>query len=62
MSLGVTAEYGRIGDVTHGTTNLQGRHGNAVYLAVDTPLGPVYFAYGRASSANQAFYLFLGLP
>jgi len=62
MSLGVTAEYGRIGDVTHGTTNLQGRHGNAVYLAVDTTLGPVYFAYGRASSANQAFYLFLGLP
>jgi NTE family protein len=62
MSLGASAEVGRIGDVTNGTTNLQTRHGNAVYLAVDTPLGPIYLAYGRASSANQAFYLFLGLP
>ena len=40
----------------------QTRHGNAIYLAVDTPLGPVYLGYGRASSANQAVYLFLGLP
>ena len=68
VSLGVSAETGRIDHVltatSAGVTTSSSRtlYGNAVYLAVDTPLGPIYLAYGRASSANQAFYLFLGLP
>ena len=60
--VGVSTEAGRIDNVVSGLTAPRTLHGNAVYLAADTPLGPVYFAYGRASSANQAFYLFLGLP
>jgi NTE family protein len=62
MYVGVSTEAGRIDNVVSGLTASRTLYGNAVYLAVDTPLGPVYFAYGRASSANQAFYLFLGLP
>ncbi len=60
VSLGVSAEVGRL---TSGLGNQpQTRHGNAIYIAADTPLGPVYLGYGRASSANQAVYLYLGLP
>jgi NTE family protein len=61
--VGVSAEAGRIDkNAVLGLTAPRTLYGNALYLAADTPLGPVYFAYGRASSANQAFYLFLGLP
>ena len=62
MSVGVSTEVGRIGDLARAEPRDQTRHGNAIYLAVDTPLGPVYLGYGRANSANQAVYLFLGLP
>lgn len=62
MSLGLSAEAGRIGDATTDPAALKTRYGSAIYLAVDTPLGPVYLAYGRANSANQAVYIFLGLP
>jgi NTE family protein len=58
---GVSAEAGRVGTALDGTTPAT-LHGNAIYVAVDTPIGPLYFAYGRASSSNQAVYLFLGQP
>ena len=28
----------------------------------DSPLGPVYLAFGRGDSKNQAVYFFLGRP
>jgi NTE family protein len=62
MSVGVSAEVGRIGDEVRGPNAAETRHGNAVFVVVDTFLGPVYLAYGRASSSNQAVYLFLGQP
>jgi len=63
VSLGISTEAGHVDRVVTPDGLLPRTfHGNAVYLAVDTPLGPVYFGYGRASSANQAIYLFLGLP
>ncbi|MDP2784453.1 MAG: patatin-like phospholipase family protein [Sulfurimicrobium sp.] len=34
----------------------------AVFLATDSPIGPVYFGYGRAVDGNSSFYLYLGLP
>jgi len=61
LFVGVSAEAGRIGTVLAGEAATV-RHGNSIYLAVDTPIGPLYIAYGRASSANQAVYLFLGQP
>jgi NTE family protein len=33
-----------------------------VFLAADTFLGPVYFAYGRATGGQSSFYLLLGRP
>jgi NTE family protein len=38
------------------------RVGASLYFAFDTPLGPVYLAYGHGEGSNQAVYLFLGQP
>ena len=32
----------------------------SVFLGADTPVGPVYTAYGYAEGGNRAFYIFLG--
>ena len=62
MSVGVSGEMGRIGDEVQGPNAAATRHGNALFVVVDTFLGPLYLAYGRANSSNQAVYLFLGQP
>jgi NTE family protein len=60
--VGVSLEAGRIGDSVAGATRSSLRRGNALYFAFDTPLGPVYLAYGRGDGGNQAAYFFLGQP
>ncbi|HEX8009960.1 MAG TPA: patatin-like phospholipase family protein [Casimicrobiaceae bacterium] len=34
----------------------------SVFLGADTPIGPLYFGYGRAADRNSSFYLFPGRP
>ena len=34
----------------------------SVFLAADTFLGPFYVAYGRTSSGESSWYIFLGRP
>ncbi|WP_042880372.1 patatin-like phospholipase family protein [Cupriavidus necator] len=34
----------------------------SVFLALDSPLGPLYLAYGRAAARTYSFYLYLGKP
>ena len=34
----------------------------AVFIGADTPFGPFYIGYGRATDGNQSAYLFLGRP
>jgi NTE family protein len=34
----------------------------SVFVAADTALGPLYFAYGRATGGASSFYLYLGRP
>jgi NTE family protein len=34
----------------------------SLFLAADTPLGPVYLAYGIAQDGNRTVYFYLGLP
>ena len=34
--------------------------GGSIWVGADTPIGPVYLAYGRAETHDDAFYLFLG--
>jgi NTE family protein len=38
------------------------RRAGSIFLGIDTPLGPAYVAYGRASGGSGAAYLFLGRP
>ncbi len=38
------------------------RGAGSIYLAVDSPIGPIYFAYGRAGGSVQSIYLSLGWP
>jgi NTE family protein len=33
-----------------------------VFLAADTPLGPVYLGYGIGEGDNRSIYFFLGRP
>jgi NTE family protein len=34
----------------------------STFVGADTPLGPLYGAYGRSEGGEQAVYLFLGKP
>ena len=36
--------------------------GASVIFAADTPLGPAYLGYGRASGGNSNLYFYLGMP
>jgi NTE family protein len=60
--LGVSMEVGRIGDGVTGAGSAATRYGNALYFAFDTPVGPMYIAYGRGDHNNQSAYFFLGRP
>jgi NTE family protein len=60
--VGLSLEAGRIGDAVTGANRSVDRTGSALYFAVDSPLGPVFLAYGRAAGGHQAVYLFVGRP
>jgi len=60
--VGVSYEAGRIGDSVTGANRTALRHGGALYFAFDSPIGPVYLAYGRADSGRQSVYFFVGQP
>jgi NTE family protein len=62
VHVGVSAEDGRFSDAVGASTAPSHRRGNAIFLAVDTPLGPVYLGHGRAHTGQQATYFYLGLP
>ena len=34
--------------------------GTSIWAGVDTPVGPIYAAYGHADNGQDAFYVFLG--
>lgn len=59
---GAAAEAGYYGTPAV-TGNPRGMlYSGAVFLAVDSPLGPVYLGYGAGSGGNRSAYFFLGRP
>ncbi|GGC57877.1 hypothetical protein GCM10011396_00880 [Undibacterium terreum] len=60
--LGASAELGRMGNTIDAQNGEQTVRSNALYLAIDTPLGPLYFGAGRASRSKNALYLMIGKP
>jgi len=59
---GMSLEAGRVGAplVPGNPTGLL--KSASVFLALDSPVGPVYLAYGRAAGGFYSFYFFLGKP
>ncbi|RDK10817.1 patatin-like phospholipase family protein [Cupriavidus lacunae] len=59
---GFSLEAGRVGDplVPGSPTGLL--KSGSIFLALDSPLGPLYLAYGRAAAGTYSFYLYLGKP
>ena len=59
---GVSAEVGHYGRPLI-AGNAQGNlYSGAAFLALDSPIGPVYLGYGVGSQGNRSAYFFLGRP
>jgi len=59
---GASLEAGRVGaPLVPGSPTGLLKSGSA-FIGVDSPIGPLYLAYGRAAGGHYAFYLFLGKP
>ena len=62
LRVGVSAEAGKVNG-RYTETNLDGwLQSYSVYLAGETPVGPLYLGYGHATGGASAVYLFLGTP
>ena len=57
---GISLEYGGVWEDRSAISSASARLGGSVWIGVDSPIGPVYAAYGRAEAGEGAFYLFLG--
>jgi NTE family protein len=59
---GFSLEAGRIGGqpIPGNPNGMLGA--GALILAADTPIGPLYFAYGIAEHGNASWYMYLGRP
>ncbi len=59
--VGTTAEAGQVYESREAFRNLEDiTYGGSAWLGVDTPIGPLYLAYGHAEGGRQSAYLFLG--
>jgi NTE family protein len=58
--VGVSLEYGNVwrqrSEISWGSAFL----GGSIWVGIDTPIGPIYTAYGRARAGASEFYLVLG--
>ncbi|MGZ5066419.1 MAG: patatin-like phospholipase family protein [Usitatibacter sp.] len=59
---GMSLEAGRLGGplVAGGVSGVL--KSAAMFVAVDTPVGPIYLGYGKAAGGSSAVYLYLGRP
>ena len=57
---GFSLEYGGVWEDRDAIGAAGARLGGSIWVGVDSPIGPVYAAYGRAEGGQDAFYLFLG--
>lgn len=62
MHVGLSLEAGRIRKPLVETNSDDVLHAGSLFLAADSPLGPMYLAYGRADGGNSSIYFFLGRP
>jgi NTE family protein len=60
--IGVSAELGHMGNTIEAQNGEQTARSNALYIGVDTPIGPLYFGAGRASRNQNSLYFLIGNP
>ncbi len=59
---GFSLELGRVNDPLLPSATKGTIAAGSVFVATDTPIGPVYLGWGHASGGNSALYLYLGVP
>ncbi|WP_245001788.1 patatin-like phospholipase family protein [Cupriavidus pinatubonensis] len=59
---GMSLEAGRVGQPLVPGSPTGVLKSGSIFLALDSPVGPLYLAYGRAAAGVYSFYLFLGKP
>ncbi|MFC1720293.1 patatin-like phospholipase family protein [Pseudomonadota bacterium] len=59
---GFTLEAGNVWDRNQDISFGDLRYSASVFVGADTPIGPVYFAYGRNDDGGNAVYFYVGNP
>lgn len=59
---GFSLEAGKVGNPIIPTNNDSLIKSGSLFMAVDSPLGPVYLSYGRATDGHTSYYFYLGNP
>jgi NTE family protein len=59
---GVSLEFGNVWNNRSDIGARDSILGGSIWVGVETPVGPIYVAYGRAEGDASAFYVFLGQP
>ncbi|HEX4585051.1 MAG TPA: patatin-like phospholipase family protein [Burkholderiaceae bacterium] len=59
---GMSLEAGRLGRPIVAGNPLGTMKSASVFLLLDSPVGPLYLAYGRARDGNSSLYLYVGAP
>jgi len=59
---GFTLESGNVWDVRSDISLDDTIQAGSIFLGINSFLGPIYIAYGRAEGANEAVYFFIGKP
>jgi NTE family protein len=60
LYVGMTLEKGNAWDNRSDMTFDSARNAGSLWLGADTPIGPVYLAYGTAEEGRNSVYVFLG--
>jgi NTE family protein len=62
MYAGVSLEVGRVDDPLVAGNPSGTLKSGSLFFAADSPLGPAYLGYGRATDGTANFYFFIGRP
>jgi NTE family protein len=62
LRVGLSLEAARASDRFTETRIKGWQQASALYFGGETPIGPLYLAYGYAKGGHYTYYLFLGLP
>jgi NTE family protein len=57
---GASVELGNIWQDSNDVSIDNSITAGSVFLGFDTPIGPLYLAYGRTDTSRDSFYIYLG--